>query len=154
WYGLTKEADLSALSGGQPFGISMDWIKYYLAKDRAWDISKLTPDEFEKLFKQSVQEFGEVFGTDNPDLTKFRDHGGKVVIMHGQADQLIMTEGTIDYYKRVMEKMGGRDKTMQFARLFLIPGAGHGNGGTGNGGLDAVLKWVEEGAAPDKITNR
>ncbi len=154
WYGLSKGADLTALGGGQPFGISMDWARYYLAKDRSWSISNLTPDEFERMFKQSVQEFGEVFGTDNADLTKFRDHGGKVVIMHGQADQLIMTQGTIDYYKRVMTQMGGRDKTMQFGRLFLIPGGGHGNGGVGNGGLTALVKWVEEGTAPEKLINR
>ncbi len=153
WYGLSKGADLTALGGAQPFSISMDWIKYYLVKDRSWDIAKLTPDEFEKLFHQSVQDWAEIFGTDHPDLTKFRDHGGKVLITHGQADQLIPTEGSIDYYKRVMEKMGGRDKTMEFARLFLIPGAGHGFGGIGDGGLSAVIKWVEKGTAPEKLIN-
>ena len=67
------------------------------------------------------------------------------------ADQLIMTQGTVDYYKRVMEKMGGREKTMQFARLFLVPAQGH--GGT-PGGVDPIIKWVEDGIAPEKIINR
>ncbi|HYA79249.1 MAG TPA: tannase/feruloyl esterase family alpha/beta hydrolase [Candidatus Nitrosopolaris sp.] len=154
WYGLSRGADLSALAGARPFPIPMDWVRYFLVQDPTWDVSNLTPAEFELLFKQSVEEYGAVFGTDNPDLPQFRDHGGKLIIMHGQADQLIMTQGTIDYYKRVMQQMGGRKKVMQFARLFLIPGAGHGNGGVGNGGVDAVIRWVEQGVAPDKLINR
>ena len=154
WYGLSKGADLSVLSGKAPFPISMDWVRYFLVQDPTWDVAKLTPAEFERLFKQSVEEYGAVFGTDNPDLSQFRDHGGKIIIMHGEADQLIMTEGTVDYYKRVLQQMGGRETVMPFARLFLIPGAGHGNGGVGNGAVDAVIRWVEDGVAPDKLINR
>jgi pimeloyl-ACP methyl ester carboxylesterase len=154
WYGPSKGADLSALGGAQPFGITMEWFRYFLTKNPKWDIKQLTPDEYERLFHHSVKEFGEVFGTRKPDLAKFRDRGGKVIIMHGHSDQLIMAEGTVHYYKEVMEKMGGRDKTMTFARLFLIPGAGHGNGGVGNGAVDAVIKWVEDGVAPEKLINR
>jgi len=154
WYGLSRGADLSMLGGPRPFPIPMDWVRYFLVQDPKWDVSNLTPAEFERLFKQSVEEYGAVFGTDNPDLSRFRDHGGKIVITHGQADQLIMTEGTVDYYKRVLQQMGGREKVMPFARLFLIPGAGHGNGGVGNGGVDAVVRWVEEGVPPEKLINR
>jgi len=154
WYGLSRGADLTALGGARPFPISVDWVRYFLVQDPKWEGSNLTPAEFELLFKQSVEEYGAVFGTDNPDLTRFRDHGGKIIIMHGQADQLIMTEGTIDYYKRILQQMGGREKVMGFARLFLIPGAGHGNGGVGNSGVEAVIRWVEEGVAPEKLINR
>jgi feruloyl esterase len=53
-----------------------------------------------------------------------------------------------------MQQMGGREKTMQFARLFLIPGAGHGTGGIGREDLEATIRWVEEGVAPDKLINK
>jgi feruloyl esterase len=154
WYGLSKGTDLSALAGARPFPIPMDWVRYFLVQDAKWDVSSLTPAAFELLFQQAVEEYGAVFGTDNPDLSRFRDRGGKIIIMHGQADQLIMTEGTVDYYKRVLQQMGGREKVMPFTRLFLIPGAGHGNGGVGNGGVEAVIRWVEEGAPPDKLINK
>jgi len=153
WYGLSRGADLTVLGGSRPFPIPMDWVRNFLVQDPQWDVSNLTPAEFERLFRQSVEEYGAVFGTDNPDLARFRDHGGKIIILHGQADQLIMTEGTIDYYKRVLQQMGGREKVLPFARLFLIPGAGHGNGGVT--GLDeAIVTWVEEGVAPDKLINK
>ncbi len=153
WYGLSKGADLTAM-GVRPFGISIDWVRYFLTQDPKWDASQLTQQEFERLFQQSVEQFNAAIGTDNPDLSRFRDRGGKIIMMHGQADQLIMTEATVDYYKRVMQQMGGRDKTMEFARLFLIPGAGHGNGGVGSGATEAVIRWVEEGVAPEKLINR
>jgi len=102
-----------------------------------------------------MEEFGAVIGTDNPDLTAFRDHGGKAILWHGWADQLITPEGTIDYYKRVRQQMGGAEKTSKFARLFLAPGVGHCGGGAGPapyGQLDALLSWVEEGKAPVTLT--
>ena len=50
--------------------------------------------------------------------------------------------------------MGGPKKTSQFARLFLAPGVDHGFRGAGptpSGQMDAILRWVEEGKAPDKL---
>jgi len=95
-----------------------------------------------------------VIGTDDPDLTRFRDRGGKILIYHGLADQLIPAAGTVEYYKRVQERMGGPSKTVRFARLFLIPGVDHGFRGAGatpTGQMEALIRWVEEGHAPDKL---
>src|SRR6266481_526738 len=91
---------------------------------------------------------------DDPDLTRFRDRGGKVIIYHGLADQLIPAAGTIDYYKRVQQRIGGEKKTADFARLFLAPGVDHGFRGAGAtpiGLNEAIIRWVEQGKAPDKL---
>ena len=74
---------------------------------------------------------------------------------HGLSDQLIYPGGTIDYYTRVQQQMGGRAKAAEFIRLFLAPGVGHCGGGPGPapaGQFDAVVKWVEQGQAPDTLT--
>jgi len=139
---------------GKPFSISMDYFKYFLVQDPKWDWTTLTPAGFELLWKQSVEQYGAVIGTDDPDLTRFRDRGGKIIIYHGLADQLIPAAGAIDYYKRVQQQMGGAKKTAQFARLFLAPGVDHGFRGAGPtpiGQLEAIVRWVEEGRAPDKL---
>src|SRR5262249_38750856 len=63
-------------------------------------------------------------------------------------------EGTIDYYTRVQQEMGGPKKTSEFVRLFMAPGVGHCGGGSGpapTGTLEALLAWVEEGKAPDTL---
>jgi hypothetical protein len=162
WYGLAHGADLNLLWGsrgtpGKPqvFGIALDWFKYFLAQNPQLDWTTITPAAYERYWDQSVEEYSLVIGTDNPDLAAFHDHGGKAILWHGWADQLITPQGTIDYYKRVQQQMGGPKKTSEFARLFLAPGVGHCAGGTGPapyGQLDALLSWVEEGKAPATLT--
>ena len=161
WHGLARGTDLFALAGtggspltGKPFSIPLDWFRFFLVQDPKWDWTTLTPAGFEMLWRQSVEQYGAVIGTDDPDLTRFRDRGGKVIIYHGLADQLIPADGTIDYYKRVQQQMGGAKKTSEFARLFLVPGVDHGFRGAGptpTGQMEALVRWVEGGQAPDKL---
>jgi feruloyl esterase len=162
WYGLPRGADLNALwtSRGTPtrpqaFGIAMEWFRYFLAQDPKLDAATITPDRYERFFDQSVEQYSQVIGTDNPDLSEFRNRGGKAIVWHGWGDQLITAEGTVDYYNRVTKQMGGPEKTAEFLRLFLAPGVAHCGGGTGpapSGQLDALLAWVEEGRAPQTLT--
>jgi hypothetical protein len=111
-------------------------------------------DGFQLLYNQSVEQYGNVFGTDNPDLHAFKNNNGKLLLIHGLSDRLIVPQGSIDYYKRVQEKMGGYGKTQNFARLFLIPGLDH---DFTNPALkpvnhfDALIDWVEQKKAPEKI---
>jgi feruloyl esterase len=161
WYGLERGADLSALAGttgaplkGRPFSIPLEWFQYFLLQDPKWDWTTLTPTGFEMLWTQSVEQYRDVIGTDDPDLTRFRDRGGKVIIYHGLADQLIPAAGTVEYYKRVQQQMGGAKKASQFARLFLAPGVDHGFRGAGptpTGTMEAIVRWVEGAKAPDKL---
>jgi feruloyl esterase len=160
WYGLPRGAPfaLSATGGTplvpRPFPITLDWFKYFLAQDPGWDFMTLTPAGYELLWDQSVEQFSDVLATDNPDLSGFRDRGGKLVVWHGYADPLIYADGTIDYYTRVQQQMGGAEKTAQFMRLFMAPGVGHCGGGSGpapSGQFEAVVKWVEDGQAPQTL---
>jgi len=161
WYGLPPGADLTALwtSRGtppkpQPFAIMLDWFRYFLTQDPQFDAGAVTPAAYERLFDQSVEQYAMVIATDNPDLTAFRDRGGKAIVWHGWADQLISAEGTVDYYGRVQQEMGGPKKTSEFIRLFMAPGVGHCGGGAGPAPtetLEALLAWVEDGKAPDTL---
>jgi hypothetical protein len=45
----------------------------------------LTYAAYEQLWDQSIEQFGPVLGTDNPDLSAYRDRGGKLVLWHGWA---------------------------------------------------------------------
>ena len=158
WYGLPRGADFGGLSGTggaplepRPNGITLEWWRFFLNQNPQWDWKTVTRASYEQYWDQSVEEFSAVIATDNPDLSAFRDRGGKVIMWHGQADPLIYPEGSIDYYTRVQQRMGGAEKTAQFVRLFLAPGVGHCGGGAGpapSGQLDAVVKWVEENKPP------
>jgi feruloyl esterase len=162
WYGLPRGADFTGLSGtggtplvSRPNGITLEWWKYFLFKDPRWEPTGLTRAAYEQAWQQSLEEFSAVIATDNPDLSAFQARGGKIVWWHGQADPLIYPGGSIDYYQRVERAMGGRDRTGAFLRFFLAPGVGHCGGGAGpnpSGQFEAMVKWVEEGAAPDTLS--
>ena len=106
--------------------------------------------------------------TDNPDLRKFKASGGKMLLYHGLADVLIMPQGSIQYYNRVVAEMGSLKHVQKFYRFFLIPGMTHGLGngttnpnanpplpGTAATGTqqlyDVLTNWVEKGMAPTRI---
>lgn len=162
WYGQARGADLSALSASRgtplhalPFPFSVDWLRYFLTQNPQFDANTVTPAAYERFWDQSVEQYGIVFATDNPDLTAFRDRGGKAILWHGWADQLITAQATIDYYQRVQQRMGGAESTSRFARLYMAPGVAHCGGGAGPapyGQLDALVSWVENGAAPETLT--
>jgi feruloyl esterase len=161
WYGLSRGADLNTMAGSrgtplkpQPFVFANDWLRYYLTQNPQFDWTTVTPAAYQQLWDQSSEQYRIVMGTDNPDLTAFRDRGGKTIIWHGLADQLITADGSIDYYKRVQQQMGGAKKTAEFARFFLAPGVAHCAGGAGpqpTGVLDRLLAWVEDGKAPETL---
>ena len=133
----------------------IDWLRYFITQDPQFDWTTVTPAAYQAFWDRSYEQYGIVIGTDNPDLSAFRDRGGKTIIWHGLADQLITAEGTIDYYTRVQQRMGGAKQTSAFARLFLAPGVAHCSGGPGpqpTGVLDALVSWVEEGKAPETLT--
>jgi len=161
WYGLPRGADLNALwtSRGTPlrpvpFAIMLDWFRYFLTQDPQFDPGAVTPAAYERLFDQSVEQYATVIAADNPDLKAFRDRGGKAIVWHGWADQLISAEGTVDYYNRVQQEMGGAKKASEVMRLFMAPGVGHCGGGAGPAPtetLESLLTWVEDGKAPETL---
>ena len=162
WYGMARGTDLNGLSRStgtplapQPFGFGVGWLRYFIMQDPQYDWRVVTPQAYQALWDRSAEQYGIVIGTDNPDLGAFRDRGGRTIIWHGLADQQITAAGSIDYYKRVQQRMGGAKATSEFARLYLAPGVAHCAGGPGpqpTGVLDALVSWVEDGKAPDTLT--
>jgi feruloyl esterase len=162
WYGQARGADLNAVTASrgtplktQPFPFANDWLRYFITQNPQFDWTTMTPAAYHAYWDQSFEQYDSVIGTRDPDLTAFRDRGGKTIIWHGWADQLIPTEGSIAYYKRVQQQMGGAKKTSDFARFYLAPGVSHCAGGPGpqpTGVLDALLTWVEDGKAPETLS--
>jgi pimeloyl-ACP methyl ester carboxylesterase len=73
---------------------------------------------------------------------------GKLLIYHGGADPEYSLNDTIRWYNELSAN------TPNFARLFVVPGMGHCDGGTATDQFDlltALEDWVEEGIAPDAV---
>lgn len=107
-----------------------------------------------------------VFGdlaSDNPDLSAFKARGGKFLSWHGWNDEAIPVQGSIRYYDRVIEKMGGAANVQSFFKLYLVPGAGHlSPNGTANPKAvpplpapgqfyKLIVDWVERGIEPRSV---
>jgi hypothetical protein len=162
WYPVMRGANLAALAEtegsplrGKPFAPVHDWVRYFLAQNSNWDWTTLTHDQLELFVNESTELYDSVFSAADPDLTRFRDHGGKLIILHGLADQLIPHPGTVIYFQAVQKKMGGPIAAAAFARLFLMPGLDHGFRGVApapTGQFPALMAWVEEQRTPDRLT--
>jgi feruloyl esterase len=101
----------------------------------------------------------------NPDLHPFVGRGGKLIIYHGWDDGAIAAPNSINYFQAVSKTLGA-GQTGKSVRLFMVPGMQHcggGNGassfgqfGAGGGDPDhdidaALVRWVEQGKAPERI---
>jgi len=102
--------------------------------------------------------------TDNQDpmLDLAVSHGTKVIQVHGTIDGAIRWRHDVDYYRRVATWYAGGEADFEalqsWYRLFPMPGVGHCTGGLGGGPgpspVDpflALVKWVEQGVAPDTL---
>jgi len=88
----------------------------------------------------------------NPDLSKYRKRGGKLLMTYGWADPILQPMMGVNYYEQAMAKNG--PNTADFFRLFMIPGMAHCAGGIGpdlQDSMTAMIDWVEKGKAPDSI---
>ena len=112
-----------------------DWIAFDLEQD------------FDKL-----QATRAALDATDPNLTRFRDRGGKIVSYFGWADPALNPMMGIQYYESVSKTMG--PSTTNFYRLFMVPGLFHCGGGVGVNSFDPftpLVEWVEKGTAPATI---
>jgi len=105
--------------------------------------------------------------TTNPDLSAFRERGGKMIVAVGTDDTIASSGEQLNYYQTILDSMG-RESVDSFARLYVLPQTGHGLSGRaaaidgeGNSVEGAAIpsdfdrfgllqNWVENGVAPGK----
>ncbi|MCW2351642.1 feruloyl esterase [Sphingobium xanthum] len=169
--GPTDADGQSLFPGGAPYGAELGWVgrgaptqtgkfaaqsflQYLLLQgelpaDFTWRDWTFSRESLQRLLKG-----GELYDAGNPDLSAFRDAGGKLLMWQGVADNAAGAFGMLDYYQAVRDHAGGLDAARAFARMFLVPGGYHCAGGYipyDQDFLGAVVLWVEEGKAPDAV---
>ncbi len=99
-----------------------------------------------------LDNWGKQADAKNPDLSKFKNRGGKLVMTYGWADPILQPMVGVNYYEQSVAKNGS--DTAAFFRLFMVPGMAHCGGGIGPDRYDAmtaVINWVEKGTAPSSM---
>jgi feruloyl esterase len=88
----------------------------------------------------------------DPAFREFVGRGGKLVVFHGTADPVFSALDTIAWLDAFQQAHGAAAD--RHARLFLVPGMNHSRGGPATDQmdlLDPLVKWVEQGEAPDAV---
>ena len=87
-------------------------------------------------------------------LNTFSGGGGKLIFWHGVSDPWFSALDTVDYYERMTKANSGPEPVRNWSRLFLAPGMGHCGGGPSLDTFDAltaIVRWVEQGVAPESL---
>lgn len=127
-----------------------EFFKYMLYRPAPGSAWKITDFDFDHDYQRLG--LGAMYTDNNPDLRRFKAAGGKLIVAQGGNDGLEIPGAIFDYYETVERTMGGRESTMDFFRLFVVPGMKHCSAGDGAFAVDYLGyldTWVEEGRPPD-----
>jgi feruloyl esterase len=150
------------VTASEPFS-SLHWrggegfFRFFVFDDPDWDFRSF---DFDADLELALNKVGGAVDSSDPDISAFRDAGGKLIVYHGWSDPDISPIGSINYYDQVGEALAGGTGAQgaidvdEFFRLFMVPGMGHCRGGPGVDQFDALTaleQWVENGKAPQQI---
>ncbi|WP_082554840.1 tannase/feruloyl esterase family alpha/beta hydrolase [Caulobacter sp. Root1455] len=133
-------------------------------RDSSWDAGTFTIAGDLALAQRRLAKLW----TNKTDLSAFRARGGKLLIYQGWLDPSVIAQQSLEYYAGLEARTGGGRETRSFARLMMAPGLYHCLGGTGpdrfggsatpepigdgdHDALSAMVAWVEQGRAPERI---
>ncbi|WP_413755408.1 tannase/feruloyl esterase family alpha/beta hydrolase [Streptomyces sp. MMBL 11-3] len=150
-FGTTAPASPMPVTSGYGMQYWDQWVKYFLTRDPRHDPLDVDPRRPGKWLAR-ISHLSTVQDRNDTDLGPFARAGGKLILLHGAADELVSHRSTNDYYQRVRDLLGPR-ATRTFLRYYLVPGANHANFGTpafaaGTDSLSALERWVEEDHPP------
>jgi feruloyl esterase len=140
---ITNQPSAQSLFGNQFYGA-------FVLGEPKWDYRTF---DFATDPAKTDAVWGPVINSNDPDLSAFAKHGGKLILYQGWADAAITPWGTIQYYESIRQKMGA-DAAHRFVRLFMAPGMMHCGGGPGPSDFDslaAMEQWREQSQAPETM---
>jgi feruloyl esterase len=145
WSTWITGADEAAHTRALGYNFSANAFKDFAFGDPSFDFLKMN---LGAEFDRARAKMSPIIDAENPNLSAFKKHGGKLIQYHGWNDPAIPPRSSIRYYEDVRHTMGDPSG---FYRLYLVPGMLHCGGGPGPGDVDwlSVLDgWVTQGRAP------
>ncbi|XAH22737.1 tannase/feruloyl esterase family alpha/beta hydrolase [Xylophilus sp. GW821-FHT01B05] len=147
WPGFLPGGETAATWAASSGILGSDFIKYMVAQDGSVDPLKVDATQYIARLDQLSSMIDAV----DPDLSRFKAKGGKLVLWTGQTDWLITANNATEYYQNVVEQSGGQSTADEFVEYYTAPGVDHCAGGTGADKVDLVgpmFEWIENGVKP------
>jgi feruloyl esterase len=136
--------------GPAPADLFLDEFRYVVYQDPNWDWHRFDLERDAASAAAVDRDLDEM----DPHLAAFANHGGRLLLYHGWADQQVAPGSSVEFYKEVRRLSPDPDHADQWVRLFMAPGMAHCAGGEGPDSFDsltALEHWVEQGKAPRQI---
>lgn len=157
----TGEWDLSITSMGGEYVAKFVQLRDL---DNLSDLDGVTYDTVVDWIQIAFDRYYDSLQTTYPDLSKFRDAGGKLLHYHGESDPSIPSASSVHYWQAVRDIMYGDKpdaealKSLQdWYQFYLVPGAAHCGtndlqpGPYPESNMDIVIDWVENGVKPNRL---
>lgn len=137
----------SEWGGATSKGLMEGYIKYMVARDGTIDPLQLDPAQY----TARIDELVSMMDATDPDLSRFKARGGKLILWTGLSDWLITANNATAYYQSVVQRSGGQAAADEFVEYYTAPGVGHCALGNGADKVDLagpMFEWLEHGVAP------
>lgn len=141
---LTGADDPEAAAGVR---FTWNYLAYMVMNDPKLEMKQVSQADIVR----GERRYAPIMDPDNPDLSAFKAHGGKLIHYHGWNDPGIPPGYSLEYRDRLIAKTGDIG---DFYRLYVVPGMLHCGGGDAptqvnwQGALEA---WVEQTVPPGEL---
>ncbi|KAH7127422.1 Tannase/feruloyl esterase [Dactylonectria macrodidyma] len=132
--------------------------------DNLSDLNNVTYDTLVDWMKIGFVRYYDSLQTTLPDLTVFKNAGGKLLHYHGESDSSIPAASSVHYWQSVRSVMypnksdSEAQKALQdWYQFYLVPGAGHCGtnslqpGPYPQNNVEIMIDWVENGVKPTRL---
>lgn len=122
------------------------FVRAFVTRDAEYDAWQWNPEGWLPRLREIAADYQAV----DPDLGRFHQAGGKLILWNGMLDASVSSLETAAYYDAVVASLG-QQAADESVELFLSPGVGHCKDGPGPDRADlmaALATWVEQGQPP------
>ncbi len=166
WAGAIVDANGTGSGASDFTGLGRLYFANIVYQNPSWDYRTF---DFGDGMAYADLTVGVLGNSIDPDLSAARARGVKIIQYHGWNDQVLQPEYSLQYYETAAAANGGLQRTLDFYRLFMVPGMKHcyfGPGASSFGGVGqqippvrdalhdvqtALERWVEDGVAPEGL---